>query len=245
MAEITRLRRWVRFLSVLTVGLVALSVFAFWRTPSEVQVQAMEPDEVEELKARLVKSSYAERIRILHKLGRSPSQQAESTVLEMLRNARTDRERLEAISQLGRVGTSAAVAELAEIVDSSTRRSLQRQAISALGRIGSESAVSQLLSILNNKHQGAYLRRSAALALGRAGTAPAITALTRLAVDPEDEARHAGISALGRTGSDDARTPATSTSAVSSSCSRTPTGACSGPRCGPWAASAPRAPSAP
>ena len=202
MSELARLRRRVRLLLCLVVILGGLTTVAFLRSDEAPVAAPVAPEEVAELKDRLQRSSYRERVRMLHQMSRGGwGGRAEQAVIEMLRSARTRRERLQAVEQLGRVGGANAVAELSGMLDSGPLQ-LRRAALTALGRIGSKAAVEQLISVV--KQGEGRLMGWALSALGKAGGEAAVKLLSAAVADRRFPDRHSAISALGEAGGKEA-----------------------------------------
>ena len=237
MQELARVRRRSRWLLGACALLVAATGWSWLRRPSSAR-EPLDLDRdgaVAELKEQLSSAGYAERVRMLHKLGRSGSPKATAAVIELYRSAANDRVRLNAIQELGRLGTREAVAELAEIAQG-TRRHLAQRAIRALGQTGSPDAEGKLLELLESEEQrsgraqvldalGALggeravetlvklaqdreesARLSAVGALGESGAPSALTVLAQLAADPERKVRERAVAALGSHGSPEAKT---------------------------------------
>lgn len=198
---IVRLKRRNRYLMMITGVLALLAGYGLIRAPASSGAQPMDADDLEDLRQQLISASFSERIHLLHRLKDSGGSEAEETLIEMLRQANTDRVRLKAISQLRRIGSDRVVGALTEFVPSA-RRPIQRKIIAALGQIGSEAAVTSLLSLLEERDTSLEkrLRGAVVLALGEAGGSRAESTLIHLAQQTGEPARLDAISALATVG---------------------------------------------
>ena len=205
-----RSRTWIPWLACAALAVIGV---IGWLRPAERgggedadEDTSVSADDLDAVREQVAAAGFAQRVRIVNRLGRLGAlgnAGATQSLIDVLREAQTERVRVATIKALGRLGTPDAVRELEALVSTGGRQ-LQHHAIRALGAAGTVGAVDALERLLDRGTPARTNRDEVVDALGAAGGQRALAILTRLAKDPAEREREDAVKALGATGSADA-----------------------------------------